>query len=149
LPFLTATLPLHHRNDPNAPFEHRGIFHLFYQYNPLSASWDAPYWGHVASNDLVHWQQLPEALAPDAHYDSDGVFSGSATLLKNGTPAILYTGARGDICSVSGLCCVAAMHTGGLVWLPLRPLLLLWGVHDCAHSNHITAATPTAILQTS
>ncbi|KAI3424966.1 hypothetical protein D9Q98_008347 [Chlorella vulgaris] len=91
-PGFHVTPPHGWMNDPNAPFEHRGIFHLFYQYNPLSASWDAPYWGHVASNDLVHWQQLPEALAPDAHYDSDGVFSGSATLLKNGTPAILYTG---------------------------------------------------------
>lgn len=53
----------------------------------------APSWGHVASADLVHWMQLPSvALQPAAYYDSDGVFSGSATLLTNGTPAIMYTG---------------------------------------------------------
>jgi beta-fructofuranosidase len=53
----------------------------------------APYWGHVVSNDLVHWLELPVAITPDSYYDYDGVFSGSATLLNNGTPIIVYTGA--------------------------------------------------------
>jgi hypothetical protein len=76
--------------------EHAGIFHLFYQYNPEAPTWDRPHWGHVASTDLVHWQQLPTALAPDTEFDRDGVFSGSATILNNGTPVIMYTG---EICS--------------------------------------------------
>ena len=31
---------------------------------------------------------------PDTEYDADGAFSGSATMLPDGTPVILYTGAR-------------------------------------------------------
>ncbi len=52
----------------------------------------APYWAHVVSNDMVHWRTLPMALTPDTLYDYAGVFSGSATILFNNTPAILYTG---------------------------------------------------------
>ena len=58
-----------------------------------AAIWGAPYWGHVVSSDLAHWQQLPVALTPDTSYDNNGVFSGSTTVV-NGTPIILYTGSR-------------------------------------------------------
>ena len=44
------------------------------------------------STDLVHWERLPPALIPDTEYDYDGVFSGSTTLLEDGTPAIFFTG---------------------------------------------------------
>lgn len=56
-----------------------------------AAIWGAPNWGHVVSSNLAHWQQLPVALEPDTTYDSNGVFSGSATVV-NGTPILLYTG---------------------------------------------------------
>lgn len=48
----------------------------------------------MASRDLVHWKHLPAAVMPDTEYDADGAFSGSATLLSDGTPVILYTGAH-------------------------------------------------------
>lgn len=79
-------------NDPNAPLHYKGVYHLFYQYNPMAPVWGAPYWAHVVSSDLMHWKHLPPAIIPDASYDADGVFSGSATILADGTPAILYTG---------------------------------------------------------
>ena len=63
------------------------------QWNPAAPLWGAPYWGHVASRDLVHWKRLPAAVMPDTDYDADGAFSGSATVLPDGTPVILYTGA--------------------------------------------------------
>ena len=44
------------------------------------------------STDLVHWERLPPALIPDTEYDCDGVFSGSATVLHDGTPSIFFTG---------------------------------------------------------
>ena len=31
-------------------------------------------------SDMLHWEHLPIALAPDESYDCGGVFSGSATL---------------------------------------------------------------------
>ena len=38
------------------------------------------HWGHVCSEDLFRWQELPEALYPD----EDGeVFSGSAIVNKD------------------------------------------------------------------
>ena len=36
------------------------------------------HWGHAKSKDLVTWEHLPVALAPDQDYDRNGCFSGSA-----------------------------------------------------------------------
>ncbi|KAL6055927.1 Cell wall invertase [Balamuthia mandrillaris] len=36
-------------------------------------------------------------LKPDTSYDKDGVWSGSATILQDGTPALLYTGSVGQL----------------------------------------------------
>ncbi len=49
------------------------------------------HWGHVKSKDLIHWQELPIALAPDQAYDKGGCFSGSA-IEKAGRLYLLYTG---------------------------------------------------------
>ncbi|KAK9814708.1 hypothetical protein WJX72_010239 [[Myrmecia] bisecta] len=79
-------------NDPNGMMQYRGMYHMFFQYNPLAEKWGNPHWGHVVSSDLVHWMRLPDALIPDTDYDYDGIFSGSATILPDGTPGLMYTG---------------------------------------------------------
>eukprot|EP00249_Psilotum_nudum_P024138 c29104_g2_i1 orf=514-2226(+) len=79
-------------NDPNAPMYYKGYYHLFYQYNPTAAYWGNISWGHAVSTDLIHWLYLEEALVPDHWYDINGCWSGSATFLEDGKPAILYTG---------------------------------------------------------
>ena len=53
--------------------------------------WGHPYWAHVISYDLAHWQRLPVGLIPDTPYDIDGVFSGSASIRPDGQPVILFT----------------------------------------------------------
>ena len=42
------------------------------------------------------WQYLPAALLPDQPYDAGGCWSGSATILSDGSPTLLYTGASRD-----------------------------------------------------
>jgi len=42
----------------------------------------------MVSADLLHWQHLPVALAPDKAYDCDGVFSVSATIFHNTSSGI-------------------------------------------------------------
>ena len=50
------------------------------------------HWGHAVSTDLLHWQYLPAALAPDEAYDCAGCFSGSALTLPDGKQFLMYTG---------------------------------------------------------
>lgn len=80
-------------NDPNGPLEYKGIYHLFYQYNPEGAVWNQKiFWGHSTSTDLINWTEEPIAIEPSMPFDVNGCWSGSATILQDGNPAILYTG---------------------------------------------------------
>ena len=81
-------------NDPNGFSVYRGEYHLFYQYHPYSTSWGPMHWGHCKSRDLLRWERLPAALAPDQPYDRDGCFSGSAAETPDGRHLLMYTGRR-------------------------------------------------------
>ncbi len=78
-------------NDPNGPIEYKGMYHLFYQFNPYGDSWGNMHWGHARSKDLVHWDQLPIALWPSKEKGEDHVFSGCATIGPDGKPILFYT----------------------------------------------------------
>ncbi|XP_025830341.1 uncharacterized protein LOC112904462 isoform X1 [Agrilus planipennis] len=78
-------------NDPNGFSYYHGEYHLFYQHNPDNATPGNIHWGHVKSEDLVHWKHLPIALSPDKLYDNGGVFSGSGIVFKNSL-VLMYTG---------------------------------------------------------
>lgn len=91
-----AMAPIGWINDPNGFSMYQGEYHLFYQYNPYSAVWDTMHWGHAKSSDLVKWEDLPVALAPDQEYDSGGIFSGSA-IEKDGKLYVMYTCVSNDL----------------------------------------------------
>lgn len=81
-------------NDPNGFSYYNGEYHLFYQYNPYRSVWDNMHWGHAVSKDMLNWEYVPAALAPDEEYDSFGCFSGSASELPDGRHLLIYTGVR-------------------------------------------------------
>ena len=78
-------------NDPNGVIKFQGKYHVFYQHHPFSCVWGPMHWGHVVSNDLLHWEHLPIALTPGDEFDKDGCFSGSSIVVGNRL-YIAYTG---------------------------------------------------------
>ncbi|WP_291632860.1 glycoside hydrolase family 32 protein [Clostridium sp.] len=78
-------------NDPNGFVFYKGKYHLFYQNYPYKACVGPMHWGHAVSVDLIKWNYLPIALAPDRDFDKDGCFSGTS-IIVDGNLCILYTG---------------------------------------------------------
>ena len=76
-PLYHFLAPANWMNDPNAAIFRDGKYHLFYQHNPNGAFHGTIHWGHAASEDLVHWMDLPVALAPTpGRPDEAGCWSG-------------------------------------------------------------------------
>lgn len=68
-------------NDVNGTYYQDGLYHLFYQANPTYSGSGGTgfdmHWAHSVSKDLVHWDEWPVALFPDA---SGQCFSGSTVM---------------------------------------------------------------------
>jgi sucrose-6-phosphate hydrolase SacC (GH32 family) len=82
--------PGHWMNEPHAPFKYNGKYHIFYQHNPQGPYWHQIHWGHAVSDDMVHWEDAPVALAPSG-ISPDGVWSGSANFDEKGEPVLYFT----------------------------------------------------------
>lgn len=67
-------------NDPNGLVYHDGVYHMYYQYNPLGTRWGNMSWGHATSPDLVTWTEQPLAIPQTFNDDEvavEDIFSGS------------------------------------------------------------------------
>ena len=95
--------PANFLGDPNGALFWNGAYHIFYQHNPDGA-YDNPrrmHWGHASSKDLVHWEHLPIALAPEPNGpDRRGCYSGGA-VDRHGIPTLVYYGNPDGICIAS------------------------------------------------
>lgn len=84
-PRYRAMPPANWTNEPHGMVRKGDTWHLFYQRTP-----DGPYkthmhWGHMASDDLVSWRHLPDALWPQLQnekygFDMKGIWSGDVIL---------------------------------------------------------------------
>ena len=66
-------------NDPNGLIYYRGYYHLFYQFYPYDIVWGPMHWGHSRSKDMITFEHLPVALAPDCEREN-GCYSGGAVI---------------------------------------------------------------------
>jgi len=87
-------------NDPNGLVYKDGIYHFYFQHNPVDREWENMSWGHAVSTDLLHWTYKDIAMLPEA----DGtIYSGCAMINEHaalGYPAdailAFYTVAGGN-----------------------------------------------------
>lgn len=79
-------------NDPNGFSYYNGKYHMFYQYHPYSTNWGPMHWGHAISSDMIKWEHVEAAMAPDSSFDEEGCFSGTALETADGKHLIIYTG---------------------------------------------------------
>lgn len=101
-------------NDPNGLIYYKGKYHFFYQFNPYYGHWDYMHWGHAVSDDMLHWEYLPLALAPSEVYDDHmrgGCFSGSA-IEYDGRLYLMYTGVTNDGKGFEQTQCIAYSEDG-------------------------------------
>ena len=82
----------HWMNEPHAPLYYNGLYHLFFQSNCIGTYWRNICWGHLVSEDTVHWRPVKDAIVPTENtVVPDGVWSGGAAMDKNGVPVLFFT----------------------------------------------------------
>lgn len=68
-------------NDPNGLIYQDGIYHLYYQHDPVDADGFNMSWGHAISTDLLHWTYKDVVLLPE---EGGMICSGSAMANEHG-----------------------------------------------------------------
>ena len=85
-PYYHMTSPECGMHDPNGLCFYKGRWHLFYQAFP--PEYPKQHWGHVVSEDLINWKDLPYAIYPGPE---NACFSG-ATLVEENRVIAMYHG---------------------------------------------------------
>ena len=92
---------------PCGLYQARGWYHLFFLHNPFDAMPGPMHWGHARSTNLLHWEQLPLALYPEAAYESGaggGCFGGYAFNGPQGLTIVYAARTEEQLKPVTTLC---------------------------------------------
>ena len=78
-------------NEPHAPIYYKGMFHVFYQHNPIGPYWSQIRWAHICSRDMIHWIYVKDAVAPQQPACPEGAWTGGSVIGPDGTPWLTIT----------------------------------------------------------
>lgn len=78
-------------NEPHSPFYYKGKYHVFYQHNPAGPYWSQIRWGHIVSDDMIHWEYVKDAVVPTKDICPEGIWTGGACIGPDGTPWLVIT----------------------------------------------------------
>lgn len=83
--------PMGWLNDPNGLCQIGDEFHIYFQYTPFSPEGGTGLWGHMVTDDFIHYKEYEPAIYPDCVWDANGAYSGSA-FEREGIYSFFYTG---------------------------------------------------------
>lgn len=78
-------------NDPNGLSYNKGIYNIFFQWNPYTCEHKYKHWGLVSTKDFIRYKKPKIMLAPDLPIDKDGCYSGTANFIDDKL-SVFYTG---------------------------------------------------------
>ena len=78
-------------NEPHAPIYYKGMFHVFYQHNPIGPYWSQIRWAHICSKDMIHWIYVKDAVAPQYDACPEGAWTGGSVIGPDGVPWLTIT----------------------------------------------------------
>lgn len=119
-------------NDPNGLVRFKNFYHVYYQLNPLGFNHKHKSWGHVYSEDMVHWKRADIALHPDAWFDKDGVYSGSAVEYQEKI-YVFYTGNVIDQEGINRSYQCLAVSSDGFTFEKMGPIM----EHPKGYTRHV------------
>ncbi|MDQ1130080.1 glycoside hydrolase family 32 protein [Microbacterium sp. SORGH_AS_0888] len=76
-------------NDPNGLVYVDGVYHAYYQNNPLGTAWGNMSWGHATSTNLTDWTEHETAIL---FTEDEQIFSGSVVVDKANTAGFAGAG---------------------------------------------------------
>ncbi|WP_162235323.1 GH32 C-terminal domain-containing protein [Sphingomonas sp. Leaf10] len=123
-------------NEPHGLVRRGDTWHMFYQRTPNGPFKTMMAWGHLKSDDLVHWTDLPIALYPELQtptfgFDMKGIWSGDVVNGPGGLGLAFYTSVNYSPNLFNPGISMAISEDPDLIrWKKVGPLLDRTGVAD-------------------